>query len=51
MSNTVPTTDADAALFGNRFVTHEVPSREFPETGMPAQDALRLVCGGPGAGG
>lgn len=36
-------TDADVALFGNRFVTQEVPSREFPETGIPAQDALRLV--------
>jgi glutamate decarboxylase len=35
--------DADVALFGNRFVTQEVPSREFPETGIPAQDALRLV--------
>ena len=36
-------TDADVALFGNRFVTQEVPTREFPETGIPAQDALRLV--------
>ena len=36
-------TDADAALFGNRFVTEEVPSREFPVTGMTPQDALRLV--------
>ncbi len=35
--------DADVALFGNRFVTQEVPSREFPETGIPAQDAMRLV--------
>ena len=35
--------DADVALFGNRFVTQEVPTREFPETGIPAQDALRLV--------
>jgi glutamate decarboxylase len=35
--------DADAALFGNRFITQEVPSRVFPETGIPAQDALRLV--------
>jgi glutamate decarboxylase len=32
-----------AALFGNRFVTHEVPSREFPDAGMPAVDAMRLV--------
>lgn len=35
--------DADAALFGNRFVTEEVPSRTFPEAGMPAVDAMRLV--------
>ncbi|MEU4217280.1 glutamate decarboxylase [Actinoplanes sp. NPDC026623] len=35
--------DADAALFGNRFVTSEVPSRQFPQTGMTAQDAMRLV--------
>ncbi|WP_394252100.1 glutamate decarboxylase [Arthrobacter pityocampae] len=34
---------ADAALFGNRFVTQEVPSREFPDTGMFAQDAFHLV--------
>ena len=27
-------TDADVALFGNRFAIQEVPSREFPETGM-----------------
>ncbi|MGB8384728.1 MAG: glutamate decarboxylase [Dermatophilaceae bacterium] len=34
---------ADAALFGNRFVTQEVPTREFPETGMTSVDAMRLV--------
>ena len=33
----------DAMLFGNRFATKEVPSREFPETGMTALDAMRLV--------
>jgi glutamate decarboxylase len=33
----------DAVLFGNRFATQEVPSREFPETGMTAVDAMRLV--------
>ena len=43
MSNPVQPAAADVALFGNRFVTQEVPSREFPETGIPAQDALRLV--------
>jgi glutamate decarboxylase len=35
--------DVDAALFGNRFITEEVPSREFPDAGMPAVDAMRLV--------
>ena len=35
--------DADAALFGNRFATREVPSREFPDEGMTAVDAMRLV--------
>jgi glutamate decarboxylase len=35
--------NSDAALFGNRFGTKEVPSREFPETGMTAVDAMRLV--------
>jgi glutamate decarboxylase len=33
----------DAALFGNRFATEEVPSREFPAAGMTATDAMRLV--------
>jgi glutamate decarboxylase len=32
-----------ASLFGNRFLTEEVPDRAFPEQGMPAQDAMRLV--------
>ncbi len=32
-----------AALFGNRFVTQEVPTRSFPDTGMTATDAMRLV--------
>ena len=35
--------DAAAALFGNRFATQEVPSREFPDAGMTALDAMRLV--------
>jgi glutamate decarboxylase len=33
----------DALLFGNRFSTQEVPSQEFPENGMTAVDAMRLV--------
>ena len=43
MSINFQRTDADVALFGNRFVTQEVPSRAFPEAGIPAEDALRLV--------
>jgi glutamate decarboxylase len=37
-----PSADA-VARFGNRFLTQEVPSRTFPDSGMPAQDAMRLV--------
>jgi glutamate decarboxylase len=33
----------DSVLFGNRFSTQEVPSQEFPEVGMTAVDAMRLV--------
>jgi glutamate decarboxylase len=36
-------TNADAVLFGNRFATKEVPSHGFPESGMAAVDAMRLV--------
>jgi glutamate decarboxylase len=35
-------TDA-ASLFGNRFLTQEVPTKAFPGTGMTATDAMRLV--------
>jgi glutamate decarboxylase len=35
--------DPDIELFGNRFLTDEVPSRVFPESGMSALDAMRLV--------
>ena len=34
---------ADVLMFGNRFLTQEVASREFPEIGMPAVEAMRLV--------
>ncbi len=34
---------AAESLFGNRFLTEEVPSTNFPEDGMTAQDAMRLV--------
>lgn len=33
----------DSVLFGNRFSTQEVPSQEFPDVGMTAVDAMRLV--------
>jgi glutamate decarboxylase len=36
-------TTSDEGLFGNRFVTQEVPTRELPESGMTAVDAMRLV--------
>jgi glutamate decarboxylase len=32
-----------AARYGNRFVVDEVPSRAFPEAGMPAPEAMRLI--------
>jgi glutamate decarboxylase len=32
-----------AERFGNRFLTQEVPKSAFPDTGMAAQDAMRLV--------
>jgi glutamate decarboxylase len=35
--------DGDAALFGNRFSTQEVPTSTFPEAGMTSTDAMRLV--------
>ena len=35
--------EASAALFGNRFATREVPSHKFPDSGMTAVDAFRLV--------
>ena len=32
-----------AALFGNRFLTQEVPSTTFPDSGMTPTDAMRLL--------
>jgi glutamate decarboxylase len=43
MSTLVQSPDLDAALYGNRFLTQEVPTSEFPLAGMPALDAMRLV--------
>ncbi len=36
------TPDPDA-IFGNRFLTEEVPKKDFPEGGMAAEDAMHLV--------
>jgi glutamate decarboxylase len=33
----------EAALYGNRFLTETAPDSEFPEGGMSALDAMRLV--------
>ena len=38
--------DALESRYGNRFLTEEVPKREVPAGGMPAQDAMRLRGGG-----
>ncbi|MCZ2262906.1 glutamate decarboxylase [Isoptericola sp. QY 916] len=38
-----PPRDVDATLFGNRFAIEEVPTSEFPQDGMSAVDAMRLV--------
>ncbi|WP_028661169.1 glutamate decarboxylase [Nocardioides insulae] len=32
-----------AALFGGRFLDQDIPTRKFPDQGMPATDAMRLV--------
>jgi len=32
-----------AARYGNRFVVNEVPSTDFPDVGMPAPEAMRLI--------
>jgi glutamate decarboxylase len=42
MTTYIPS-EADAALFGNRFAISEVPSTTFPDAGMSAVDAMRLV--------
>jgi glutamate decarboxylase len=35
--------DQAAMLYGNRFLTEDAPDRDFPTSGMPALDAMRLV--------
>ncbi|HEY6145205.1 MAG TPA: pyridoxal-dependent decarboxylase, partial [Solirubrobacterales bacterium] len=32
-----------AKLYGNRFLTEDAPDKDFPDSGMPALDAMRLV--------
>src|SRR5215218_5422902 len=32
-----------ARLYGNRFLTEDAPAKDFPASGMPALDAMRLV--------
>jgi glutamate decarboxylase len=43
MQRSAQNEDALAARYGNRFLTEEVPAKDFPEVGMPAQDAMRLL--------
>ena len=43
MTTTSKPSSDDVTLFGNRFLTMEVPTREFPDGGMPSVDAMRLV--------
>ena len=43
MTTSYQSSAADTELFGNRFLTQEVPAREFPDNGMSATDAMRLV--------
>ena len=38
-----PGDSAAASLFGNRFITEEVPDRNFPDNGMASQEAKRLI--------
>jgi glutamate decarboxylase len=37
------TPEEAALLYGNRFLTEDAPDKEFPQHGMPALDAMRLV--------
>jgi len=38
-----PTPEQEAMLYGNRFLTEDAPDGPFPQGGMPALDAMRLV--------
>ncbi len=41
--NKLPSPDDAAMLYGNRFLTEDAPSGDFPADGMSALDAMRLV--------
>jgi glutamate decarboxylase len=41
--NQPPSGEEAAKLYGNRFLTEDAPEKEFPASGMPALDAMRLV--------
>ena len=43
LSSPEPGDSAAASLFGNRFITEEVPESNFPEDGMASQEAMRLI--------
>jgi glutamate decarboxylase len=43
MSKKGMTPEQAEALYGNRFLVEDAPANEFPEGGMPALDAMRLV--------
>ena len=45
MAHRTEVPDVLASRYGNRFLTDDVPSKQFPETGMPALEALRLIEG------
>ena len=43
MTEANPGMERESLLFGNRFLTREVPSKEFPASGMTPVEAMRLV--------
>src|SRR3954452_4035212 len=43
MSPQPASSDGPGVVFGNRFLTEEVPKKDFPKEGMAADDAMHLV--------
>jgi len=37
------TPEQQALLYGSRFLTEDAPAKDFPASGMPALDVMRLV--------